>query len=188
MSTCTVTGCDRPHEARGYCHGHFERLRSGRPIGGPFLDTPMKRFHAKVEVADTGCWVWTGGTDGENRYGGFYDSTTKRVARAHRWRWEQEHGPVPEGLELDHLCRTTLCVNPEHLEPVDHRTNLRRGEWGAGVNYRKTHCKHGHEFTEENTGRTPAGHRFCRTCVREQGRLAQRRHRARKTRASERAA
>lgn len=56
-----------------------------------------------------------------------------RVKYAHRAMYEQEVGPITEGLELDHLCRQTMCVNPSHLEPVTHAVNLRRGN-GAKVN------------------------------------------------------
>jgi hypothetical protein len=71
-------------------------------------------------------------------------------------------GPIPEGLEIDHLCRNRACVNPGHLEPVTRLENIRRGKqgefWAA-----KTHCKQGHPFSDENTYRTN-GKRRCRTC------------------------
>lgn len=73
--------------------------------------------------SDTGCWVWQG------HVGGCGYGRTVRDGRAvyvHRFMWELVHGRVPEGLELDHLCRNRLCMNPDHLEVVTHRENMRR--------------------------------------------------------------
>jgi len=91
---------------------------------------------------------------------------------AHRLSYETEIGPIPEGLELDHLCRVRSCVNPLHLEPVTHQENVRRGE-GANFWRNKTHCPQGHEYTEENTGisnRNNEKCRYCRECKREKNR------------------
>lgn len=113
---------------------------------------------------------------------------------AHRLEWEKINGPVPEGLELDHLCRNRWCVNPDHLEPVTHQENIRRGsqrKWNTDV----THCKHGHPFDEENTRHRPDGGRTCRTCHRlSQARrkaetaAAQRRYRAKRKMAAQQGA
>lgn len=110
---------------------------------------------AKVDKTDT-CWLWTGHINtsgyGQIRWGG-------PKARAHRIAYELEVGPIPEGLELDHLCRVRHCVNPSHLEPVTRRVNVHRGEGGAGRNSRKTHCPRGHAYDYAVGGR-----RYCRTC------------------------
>ena len=78
--------------------------------------------------------------------------------------YQEKYGLVPSGLELDHLCRNRACINPDHLEPVTRKENHRRSPLSAG----KTHCKHGHEFTLENTylaqGKKPQ--RQCRECIR----------------------
>lgn len=78
--------------------------------------------------------------------------------------YEAVHGPVPAGLELDHLCRTPLCREVSHLEAVTHRENQLRGNSPMARQARQTHCVHGHEFTPENTYRY-GNHRQCRTCA-----------------------
>jgi hypothetical protein len=86
----------------------------------------QRRFDAKVMKAGP-CWLWVGSTcDG---YGYFKAGGTRYLA--HRWLWERVRGPVPASYELDHLCRVRNCVNPDHLEPVSHRENVRRGRLGA---------------------------------------------------------
>lgn len=116
------------------------------------------RFWSKVEKTD-GCWLWRGGLF-RTGYGCFYE--VPRPGRlAHRYAYELLVGPVPEGLELDHLCRVRHCVNPAHLEPITHAENMARG-----IHATKTHCKHGHEFTEANTLLRNGGKgRTCRACA-----------------------
>lgn len=118
---------------------------------------PEKRFW-KFVYKTKSCWLWTGSIS--QGYGKFWD---QKHFRAHRWSYEKFVGPIPEGLILDHLCRNPRCVNPSHLEPVTTKENIRRGFGVAGVNFRKTHCDHGHEFNEFNTVFVPRG-RGCRTC------------------------
>ncbi|MGZ6854085.1 MAG: HNH endonuclease [Mycobacteriaceae bacterium] len=82
-------------------------------------------------------------------------------------------GPIPRGLELDHLCRNRRCVNPDHLEPVSHRENCHRAELGvaaADIMRSRTHCPRGHKYDQSNTYRTPKGYRVCRTCHRDRER------------------
>lgn len=117
---------------------------------------------------ENGCWTWLGGLRGKG-YGGFQVSYGTSVA-AHRFIYEQLEGPIPTGLQLDHLCRNRTCVNPDHLEPVTLQENISRGLTGK-VNHRnsvKTHCPNGHEYTEESTYHPP-GHptwRCCKLCRR----------------------
>jgi len=119
-------------------------------------------FWLRVEPAQADhCWLWRGALK-PNGYADFRP-TYKTHVYAHRWAYEQMIGPIPEGLQLDHLCRVRHCVNPYHLDPVTQTVNQRRGNGWAGRNYRKTHCKHGHEFTPENTILVPLG-RGCRRC------------------------
>ena len=111
------------------------------------------------------CWLWTASLDGRG-YGQFtLDSgPPPTLVRAHRFAYEQTVGPIPEGLELDHLCRVRRCVNPAHLEPVTRRENMRRGEGRAADQARRTHCIRGHPLAGENLYVTTDGARQCRTC------------------------
>lgn len=113
---------------------------------------PSKQTRYRWIVLADGCWQWPG-TD-EATYGAF-------TMYAHRWTYEEMVGPIPDGLQIDHLCRNKGCVNPEHLEPVTHAENQRRKALA------RTHCPKGHEWTPENTYINGGG-RHCRTCSRKQ--------------------
>lgn len=102
---------------------------------------------------------------GSNKgYGFEWDPVGKRTRRAYRAYYERKYGEVPEGLELDHLCRVTMCVNPDHLEAVTHVVNTRRGMAGAYLRER-THCKNGHELSGDNL-LMQGNRRRCRACKR----------------------
>lgn len=73
---------------------------------------------------------------------------------------------VPDGMEVDHLCRNRICVNPAHLEVVTHRENGMRGFSFAAENARKTHCNHGHPLSGANLRISTSGERVCKACVR----------------------
>lgn len=120
-----------------------------------------ERFWAKVvRDPETDCWLWTASTD--NGYGRFW--VAGRLVLAHRFAYELLVGPIPEGLELDHLCRVRHCVNPAHMEPVTQRVNILRGVGFSAKNAAKTHCKRGHALDEANTYRRGDGKRHCRAC------------------------
>lgn len=124
------------------------------------------RFWPKVDKNGAGgCWLWTAGLD-RHGYGRLGVARGLPSVRAHRLAYEMLVSPIPEGMQLDHLCRNRACVNPAHLEPVPQRENIRRGEGPSGLNAQKTHCVHGHEFSEDNTRRDKKGNRTCRTCKR----------------------
>jgi hypothetical protein len=92
------------------------------------------------------CWIWQGRLNPDG-YGQAAELRRRGLpGSAHAVAYVLLKGPVPKGLELDHLCRVRACINPDHLEPVTHHENMRRG-----VQATKTHCKRGHEFTPENT-------------------------------------
>lgn len=120
----------------------------------------VARFWSKVQKGD-GCWEWNASRE-KAGYGSF--RLGERTVKAHRYAYELVVGPIPEGLHLDHLCRNRGCVNPDHLEPVTHRTNVLRGAGVTAANARKTHCIHGHEFTPDNIVPLPGGGRKCRAC------------------------
>ena len=128
------------------------------------IDLLPERVKSKFSVEDgDGCWTWR--ATKSNGYGRLFIGG--RAWPAHRWVYEALVGLIPEGLTLDHLCRNRACVRPDHLEPVTMRENILRGESFAAVNNRKTHCKHGHEFTPENTYVATPAWRGCRTCARD---------------------
>lgn len=174
--TCSVPDCSRKHYARGLCHLHYQRwwahpetpVTVSAPVGGKRCRTPQEAARVlleRISISDeTGCWDWVGARI-SNGYGMFTYQARRQMA--HRVSYELFLGPIPEGLELDHLCRNRACINPSHLEPVTRQENVRRGEAFAGVNARKTHCIRGHEFTPENTHRRKdrPGTRECKTCA-----------------------
>lgn len=124
----------------------------------------IARFWSNVDkAAENGCWEWTG-TVGLSGYARFQSRTTGGRRYAHRVAWEIVRGQIPEGLQIDHLCRNRRCVNPEHLEPVTQRTNVLRGVGPSAKQARQTHCLKGHPFDEVNTYRDPRGRRKCRRC------------------------
>lgn len=113
------------------------------------------RLVLNVERDANGCWLWQRKTTREG-YGQV--GVASRVLIAHRVSYERFIGPIPAGLEIDHLCRVTSCINPWHLEPVTQRENMRR----RFAVY--TTCRNGHPFDEGNTYVTSRGHRACRAC------------------------
>ena len=86
---------------------------------------------------------------------------------AHRVVYTLVRGPIPDGLDLDHLCRNPPCCNPFHLDPVDAATNNVRGYSPSANNMRKTHCNNGHPLTGDNMRYETSGSRRCKTCARE---------------------
>jgi hypothetical protein len=114
---------------------------------------------------ENGCWIWQRAIS-KNGYA--QQVRDGRQQGVHRLFYEDFIGPIPDGLQLDHLCRVRACVNPGHLEPVTCGENLRRSPLTlAGQNAVKTHCAKGHPFDEANTYITAKGNRQCRRCQRE---------------------
>lgn len=118
----------------------------------------MVDFWSRVDKTET-CWLWLGAKTGPG-YGNLV--VEGRNWLAHRYSWTITRGPIPEGGVMDHLCRVRHCVNPDHLEVVDHRTNLLRGDTITALAASRTHCPHGHAYDEENTIRDKRGRRCWR--------------------------
>jgi hypothetical protein len=136
-------------------------------MGKPSIYSSVEeKFLVSFDKEESGCWVWKGAR-GYKGYGAL--SFRGKITPAHRYSYEYYKGPIPQGLVIDHLCRNTFCVNPDHLEPVSTKTNLLRGISFSAKNAVKTHCKYGHPFEGDNL-RLSNGGRICRTCRRESGR------------------
>lgn len=170
---CSVTDCPRDAKARGLCGMHHRRwLTHGdatKVIHPRKFTSLADAIAGKHSVRQNGCWEWTRGT--RNGYGvvSFQGSNVP----AHRASWIAKNGAIPSGLVVCHRCDNPPCVNPDHLflgtSTDNNRDMLAKGRMKhnhAG----KTHCKHGHEFTAENTRISPSGVRVCRSCERESGR------------------
>jgi hypothetical protein len=124
------------------------------------------RFWART-VRNGDCIEWAGPKNPKG-YGTFRASRERGSMLVHRWAWEQAHGPIPSGKEIDHLCRNRACVNVAHLEAVTHRTNVRRGI----RNRPRIFCPRGHLFRNGYVG--PRGALQCRVCKAIEARLRRR--------------
>lgn len=170
-----------------YCIGwqHRAARESPRIFGGPFWQSrppsfgpralgpravpplreiamidPRVRLAAKTR-REGDCILWLGTKD-QNGYGQMF--ANGRLTRVHRLAYQWAKGPIPKGYEIDHLCRTRACVNPEHLEAVTRRTNVLRSLNQAAFQAQQTHCLRGHPLSGQNLYITPDARRQCRTC------------------------
>lgn len=180
-------GCGVKAVARGLCGTHWMSWR--RAQGDAFISlrgNPVARFWEKVDKrGPDDCWPWLGYVE-PSGYGHFQATYQGvRFTKSHRFGYHIASGPVPEGLDLDHVCHTRdeecragddcphrRCCNPAHLEPVTERVNILRSTTGSAVNARKTHCIHGHPFAGDNLRITKQGTRLCMECRRARGRRA----------------
>lgn len=126
----------------------------------------LERFWSSI--TDTGdCWIWTGAQDGRG-YGSFamwVRPGKVSLLKAYRFAYELVRAvEIPEGMQLDHLCRNRICVNPAHLQVVTQQENIRRGE-----KPNRTHCVNGHPYDDKNTARYAHG-RTCRACYQQRNR------------------
>ena len=132
----------------------------------------MDRIQERITVTAAGCWEYpcrNGSGYGVIGLGGRGGKT----ARTHRVVYEALVGPIPEGLDIDHLCRNRSCCNPQHLEPVTRQVNAQRGLRKT----EQTHCKQGHALSGNNLKITEK-QRICLTCARTNSRESHRRRRA----------
>jgi len=155
----------------GVWSGYRDHARGGivsdRPLSASSLNDlliceRLPYFWERVDRRSDGCWGWTGAKT-QKGYG--YLKVDGKFFRAHRFSYLALVGPIPEGTELDHLCRVKECVNPEHLEAVSHRENVLRGVSPIARNVQKTHCPQGHPYSGTNLYTNPGGGRFCRECT-----------------------
>lgn len=131
------------------------------------MQTTKERFEKHVGFPRDGipaCWQWLGYVNPRTGYGQFQLRKGEPVL-AHRMAYELFVGAIPDGAQLDHLCRNRQCVNPKHLEPVTCQENLLRGDTRAAANSAKTHCPKGHPYDEVNTYQRSNGQRGCRQCM-----------------------
>lgn len=132
-----------------------------KPIDAAVLGALMPKIQARTVVVGE-CLEWTGGTTPKG-YGSIKLHGVGNF-RTHRVAYVAAKGPIPDGLVIDHLCKNRVCCNPDHLEAVTIWENTKRGECFSAKHAAATHCRHGHEFTPENTDRLKTGARVCRTC------------------------
>lgn len=121
--TCSIDECEGPVWARGWCSKHYYRwIRHGNPetVLKERIVDPERNFWLRVEKTSY-CWNWTGALRG--RYGNFYVGGRKCV-QAHRFSYKIAHGQIPEGMEIDHICHNTQCVNPDHLRLASRKQNV----------------------------------------------------------------
>jgi hypothetical protein len=182
---CAIRECDRSPKFFGICSTHWRRVQRGRNV---LHEPPSQRERFAKYIDERGkqeCWPWQGPMRSDG-YGYLYDRRTNRNERAHRVAYELFVGPIPDGLQLDHVCHSLdhsciggsqcahrRCCNPAHLEPVENRENTVRGRAGVvngGREASKTHCPKGHPYDDENTRLDRNGWRQCRSCERERAR------------------
>lgn len=164
---CAEEGCESTPAQGPFCRRHYNKLRMRQwRYGTQALQAKPsieERFMSKVDSSGD-CWLWTSPLS----LGGYATFAVGRKGqRAHRWAYEHWVGPIPKGLQIDHICRVRHCVNPEHLRPVTPQGNSQyRAE-------QVTHCPKGHEYSPENTY-ISNGSRICKTCNRDKSKAYQR--------------
>lgn len=158
MAPCTVEGCGKVARSvrSGLCNTHYARLRTSGRLD---LKSAEERFWSMVERGETllDCWLWKGRPD-TNGYARLW--VKPRTVLAHRYAYELLHGPIPEGLTLDHRCRVRHCVNPAHLAPETLAENVRLAR---SANAEKLNCPRGHGLDVVNSN----GSRECSVCKRD---------------------
>lgn len=161
---CEAPDCSGKHFGIGLCVKHYMRKRRHGNLTGKFPQgAAEERFWRYVDKAGE-CWTWTGGRTIDG-YGNF--RADGAGISAHRFSYQLHNGAIPEGLFICHQCDNPPCVRPDHLflgTPLDNVRDM----YGKGRNVdgyaKRTHCKSGHPFDEENTLIQPGGWRRCRAC------------------------
>ncbi len=179
---CTFPDCGRKHGAKGLCAAHARQCRKGvgltplytlRRPPGPTPRILYDEVPCLVPNLEGSCHVFRGGKTAAG-YGRV--SINDKECYSHRYVWERDVGPIPEGLEIDHRCRNRACCNVKHLRAVTHKVNLTENSVGAcwQIHAAKTHCPQGHPYSPENTrlykNKRGWNCRSCRTCTRARNR------------------
>jgi len=134
-----------------------------------------RRLLEKIEKQKgSDCWFFTG-SKLPSGYGILWNGV--RPIGAHRISFQLYRGEITDGMEIDHICNNRSCVNPEHLQLLTHKENMRKSSALMGINARKTHCKRDHELSGDNLHITPRGARQCKECMRMHARNAKARKR-----------
>lgn len=151
-----------PDKVRQYARGYMAKNSKKQITIEHITENVITRFYNKVDKTDT-CWNWTGAktanrpkramSDAKPGYG--YINISNRPFYTHRLAMLIKQGYLTEGLVVDHMCNNTLCVNPDHLQEIDNLSNVKRSPLSThnGARYYKTHCKYGHERTEDMRGK-----------------------------------
>ena len=168
-STCALDGCGRVLKSHGYCDTHWKRVqRHGHPGPAQIGRTVQQRMLALADTTtESGCWEWLGRRQ-PSGYGQVWLNEKQRAALAHRVSYETFVGPIPEGLQIDHLCRNRGCIQPEHLEPVTAAENFARSTHPSALAKKTGKCGRGHELATHGKTTAEGGHIItrCQECRR----------------------
>lgn len=144
----------------------FNKAPFSLVAGGALLQPTLlpKRIIEKIVIDENNCWLWQAGITGKG-YAVFRIGVgeNRKSIGVHRWVYEQFFGEIQDDLVCDHLCRVRNCLNPQHIEPVTHAINVKRGLLGQ----LQSHCKRGHLLAGENLqiiGTGEKQYRRCREC------------------------
>jgi hypothetical protein len=145
----------------------------------------LDRIEARVKKAPNGCWLWPGAkVEGYGRITWSDLNGKKTWHLTHRVMHESVNGPIPEGMQIDHICHDPdecspaiakdcphrACCNPEHLRAVSTRENLLRGGTVSAARRAVEECPKGHAFDASNTLVSTQGQRSCKACTYERNR------------------
>lgn len=185
---CQIDGCSSHVHARGLCNKHYIRWRKVNP--GLAKRRPWdEAFWARVDKnGPGGCWLWTGHLQPSGYARTRTPSGSSRAV--HLIVYEMLVGPIPHGMQIDHVCHTRACnggsscahrrcCNPQHLQPVTPLQNLARSSNFIATNLMTSHCPRGHPYSGENLRVNSRGARECRTCRNEEMRLYYQRRKGR---------
>lgn len=177
---CSIEGCQngRAAASHGLCHTHlYRKRRYGNPMSVRQIQGDLRaRLLSHIDQqGEDDCWPWTGAVS-KRGYAFTRPARGDVLVPVHRIVYETFVGPIPPGLDIDHLCHRAdqckggfgcphrRCCNPKHLAPEGPVANTMRGNSPSAINARKTHCQNGHEFNVENTQVSSQGKRTCRRC------------------------